>query len=132
MKSNNPTGSKQHTTIPLLDEPPLGHVQAVILKTLDDLGKDAYGYSALQTIAQVTGVWLNHAQVYTILRKLAEPAKTDPMIEHTETRPSTGGGPPFKVYKLTAAGRAALKATHAHHKALVSYLENDKRRPSRS
>jgi DNA-binding PadR family transcriptional regulator len=110
----------------LLDEPPVGHLQALVLHKLDRLGKNAYGYKVLEGLSIDSGVWIDHVQIYTTIRKLLDKE----LIELAETRPQKGG-PPVKVYKLTAAGRAALKAVTAHHTALADQL-NDKRKATRT
>lgn len=112
--------------VPLLDDPPIGHLQAVILKKLDDLGRDAFGYNVLEELSIECGVWIDHSQIYSSIRKLLK-RDPEPFIEHVETRPSADGGPPLKVYRLTAAGRVALKTTAAHHQAVGEYLSNKKR-----
>lgn len=110
--------SRSSTSVPLLDDPPLGHLQAIILKKLDELGRDAFGYKVLEQLSEYTGVWIDHSQIYASIRKL---------INHKymvllEERKSQDGGPPFKVYKLTPEGRAALKSTAEHHTAVAQFL----------
>jgi DNA-binding PadR family transcriptional regulator len=107
--------------VPLLDEPPIGHLQALVLKKLYELDSDAYGYKVLEQLSVDTGVWIDVSQVYACIRKLAD--KDPALIKQTETRRSPDGGPPLKIYKLTAAGRAALKATAAHHRAVADFLD---------
>ena len=103
---------------PLLDDPPVGHLQAVVLKQLDVLGRNAYGFKVIEEITLVTGVWIDASQVYAAIRKLEGKG----FIELSERRRSADGGPPLKVFKLTASGRAALKAVSAHHTALAEFL----------
>jgi DNA-binding PadR family transcriptional regulator len=116
-------------TVPVLDEPPLGHLQALIMKKLDDLGSEAFGYNVLEQLSLETGVWIDPSQIYSAIRRLVSEEKK--YIELIETRPSPDGGPPLKIYKLSAAGRAALKATLAHHRAVAEYLDN-KRKATRT
>jgi DNA-binding PadR family transcriptional regulator len=117
-----PRGS---ATVPLLDEPPLGHLQALILKKLDELGDDAFGYKALEELSLETKVWIDHARVYATIASLVK--RKDKYIELSGTKPSPVGGPPVKLYRLTAAGRAGLEATAAHYQAMAERLT----RPSR-
>ena len=119
--------SRASQDVPLLDDPPLGHLQAIILKKLDDLGKEAFGFNAIEQLSIETGVWIDPSQVYASIRKLVDKE----YIEHIETRRSPDGGPPLKIYRLTAAGRAALKSVAAHHQAVADYL-NDKRKATRA
>jgi len=107
---------------PLVDEPPLGHLQALILKKVSELGSEAYGYRILTELCKDTKVWIDVSQIYGGLRRLSADDKK--YVELVGERPSEGGGPPMKIYKLTAAGRAALKATAAHYKALAKYLKD--------
>ena len=103
--------------IPLLDDPPVGHLQAIVLKTLEGMGEDACGYNVLEKLTIDNGVWIEPSQIYSSIRKLL----VKELIVHTETR-SQPSGAPLKFYKLTAAGRAALEATAAHHTAVADYL----------
>ena len=116
-------------TVPLLDEPPLGHLQALILKKLDDLGSEAFGYNVLEQLSLETLVWIDPSQIYSAIRRMASGEKA--FIELVEERKSPAGGPPLKIYKLTAAGRAALKATVEHYRAVTNYLEK-KRKATRT
>lgn len=121
--------SRTSKVVPLLDDPPLGHLQAIVLKVLDDLGPDAFGYNALETLSRICGTRLDHAQVYSSIRKLLKRTeKIDnlevpvPFLQLVGTRKSSDGGPPIKIYKLTPAGRAALETTAHHHAAVAAYL----------
>lgn len=105
--------------VPMLDDPPLGHLQAIVAKKMDELGKDASGFKVIEELSVETGVWIDPSQVYASIRKL-EGKKG--FIERVATRRSEDGGPPLKIYRLTAAGRAALKAVTAHHRAVAEYL----------
>ena len=106
---------------PLLDEPPLGHLQALILDKLDELGTDAFGYRVLEELSLEAGnAWIDPATVYGTLRSLKGKHR---YIEKVGTRVSPRGGPPMKIYRVTQAGRAALKATWAHHRALTAWSE---------
>jgi DNA-binding PadR family transcriptional regulator len=111
-------------SVPLLDDPPLGHLQALILKTLDDLGSDAFGYGALEKLSIESGVWIDHSQIYATIRRFLN--RDPPLIEHVTTREQKRG-PPLKIYKLTVAGRAALKATAVHYRAVSDFLESKRR-----
>lgn len=106
-------------SVPLLDEPDIGHLQAILGKVLDDLGNEAYGYNAIQLLARQTGVWLDPSQAYTSIRKLAEKGYlAEPQVRYPE-----GGGPPMKLQKLTPKGREALKAAAKHYGALYEFLK---------
>ncbi len=112
--------------VPLLDDPPIGHLQAIVLKKLDDLGSEAYGYNVLERLSLEAGVWIDPSQVYASIRKLLDKG----LLELVGLRPQSSG-PPLKIYKLTAAGRAALKATAEHHCEVAAFL-NDKRKATRT
>lgn len=103
----------------LIDDPPLGHLQAIVAKKLDELGSEAYGFNVLEQLTLETGVWIEHSQIYGSIKKLVG----SKYIEHIETR-AQAGTPPLKIYRLTAAGRAALKSTAAHHRAVADYLDD--------
>jgi DNA-binding PadR family transcriptional regulator len=108
-----------------LDEPPLSHLQAIIAKKLDELGEVAFGYNVLEKLSREFGVWIDSSQVYTNIRKLNIDKD---FIEHVTTRPVAGGGPAVKIYRLTTAGREALRSTAAHYRAVAEFLE--RRAPS--
>ncbi len=109
--------------VPVLDDPPLGHLQAIVLRKLYDLESDAYGLMVLQTLSLETGVWLDHSQIYSIIRKLGPKGKG--LIKVKELREQQGKRPALKIYELTASGRAALTATAEHHKAVAAYLADN-------
>jgi DNA-binding PadR family transcriptional regulator len=111
--------------IALLDEAPLGHLQALVLKKLDDLKSEAFGYNVLEQLSIDSGVWIDHSQIYTTIRRFLDrkPALIEKVAERAQPR-----GPKLKIYKLTAAGRAALKSTTAHYRAVADYLEGVNRR----
>ena len=118
-----PVKGKRKSVLPLReddklmerDEPPLGSLQARILKKLDVLKADAFGYRVLVELMREKRV--DPAQVYTSIRKMVDKK----YIEQTGTR-AEGRGPPQKIYKLTDAGREALKLTKEYHKTLSDYL----------
>lgn len=112
--------------IALLDDPPMGHLQAVVAHKLDQLGKSAYGYKALEEISCDVSARIDHSQVYGAIHKLLNKE----FIVLVETRPQQGG-PPLKIYKLTAAGQDALKRTIEHHTALASYFSSKSSRVKR-
>ena len=105
----------------------MSHLQGIILKKLDDLGEEAYGYKVIEGLALEHGVWIDPSQIYTNVKKLHDKG----FLGEPQIRKQPEGGPPTKVYKVTAAGRAALKATAAHHQAVADYL-NDKRNATRA
>ncbi len=91
--------SRAKQTVPLLDEPPLGHLQALILKKLDDLGSEAFGYNVLEQLSLQTLVWIDPSQIYSSIRRMVSEEKK--YIELVEERKSPEGGPPLKIYKLS-------------------------------
>jgi DNA-binding PadR family transcriptional regulator len=103
------------------EEPPLGSLQAMILKKMDELGDEAFGYKVLEELMVETGEWFDPSLVYGTIRKMAD--KQRKFIEHVGRRRSPDGGPPLKIYRVTAAGRAAIKATAAYHRALADFLD---------
>ncbi len=109
---------RAETNVPLLDDPPLGHLQALVLKKLDTLGSEAFGYNVLEELSLETGVWIDHAQIYSTIRKLIDKK----FIELEETR-AQKKGPPLKIYRVRAAGHAALEATADHHQAVAEYIK---------
>jgi DNA-binding PadR family transcriptional regulator len=103
------------------EEPPLGALQALILKKMEELGGNAFGYKVLEELMLETGEWFDPSLVYGSIRKLAD--KDRKFVEDAGTRRSPDGGPPLKMYRVTAAGRAAIKATAAYHRAVAERLE---------
>ena len=122
--------SRASKAVPALDDPEIGHLQAQVLKTLDDLGPDAFGYNVLKHLSQEYGVWLDVSQIYASIRKLLN-KKPEPLIDHVATRASPDGGPPLKVYELTATGSEVLKSVAAHHRAVAAYLERPRKKRER-
>jgi len=102
------------------EEPPLGALQAYILQKMDELG-ETFGYKVLEEMMLETGEWFDPSLVYGSIRKMAD--KEHKFLEPTGTRRSPDGGPPLKMYRVTAAGRAAIKATAAYYRAVADRLE---------
>jgi DNA-binding PadR family transcriptional regulator len=93
-------------------------LQAYILQKTDELG-ETFGYKLLEEMISETGEWFDPSLVYGSLRKLAK----QKFLEPTGTRASPEGGPPLKMYRVTAAGRAAIKATAEYHRAVGTRLD---------
>lgn len=68
----------------------------------------AHGYEIYQQLAAPGGLWqvwrLKQSQLYALLAKLDEAGLLEATLEPQEARP------PRKMYRLTAAGRAAFQA----------------------
>jgi len=103
------------------DEPPLGALQAYILKKMDELGDEAFGYKVFEEMMLETGERFNPSLVYGNIRKMAD--KELKFLEFAGMRPSPDGGPPLKIYRVTAAGRAAIKTTASYYHAVADRLE---------
>ena len=108
--------------VPLLDEPPLDYVQAVIMKRFAELGRDAYGYKVLEWLTITYGAWIHQGRFFEAIERLAKLE----MIKHIETWKEVGS-PSFKIYELTPAGRAALMVTTTHHQAIAAFLADNAR-----
>ena len=102
-------------------EPPLGALQAYILKKMDELGDEACGDKVFEEMMLETGEWFNPSLVYGNIRKMAD--KKLKFLEFAGTRQSPDGGPPLKIYRVTAAGRAAIKTTASYYHAVADRLE---------
>jgi DNA-binding PadR family transcriptional regulator len=127
MEGRKPMAAKakkaQSGKAPAAELGPLSLMRAKVLKQVELLGEDAFGYRVLQVLMQQTGQWIDPSQVYGTLRGLEH----DMLIAYSHTRPSSERGPPMKVFKLTPAGRASLEATAAYHRGLFEYLTEKKR-----
>ena len=117
------TARRTDDQLMLRDEPPLGSLQAKILKKLDLLKAEAFGYRVLvellreRELAREGRYYIDPAQVYSSMRKMVEKGYIEQVGTKIEKR-----GPPQKIYRLTESGRAALKITKAYHQALGEYL----------
>ena len=114
------------TVIDLLDQPPLGHLLALVLSKLEELGDDAFGYKILEALSADAGGFVDHAQVYNAIRNLKD-RKPKPFIEQIEERPQAGS-PPIKIYAITEAGKQALAQTSRHYAAVAAYLGRKRKR----
>lgn len=121
--------------VPFLDNPPLGHLQAIVLKLFDELDEDAFGYgvvAALQKEIEASkhgrGRIADSPQVYACVRKLEQAG----FIKFRKKRKSPIGGPPVRLYDVTAAGREAINVTAEHHRSLADFLARDRRVPRRT
>jgi hypothetical protein len=106
---------------PYRDVPLLGAVQAMILKKMDELGDNASGFKVHEELILETGEWVESSFIYVNIKKMAD--KDHKFIESAGTRPFPGGRGPIKLYRVTAAGRAAIADTAAYHRALADRLE---------
>jgi hypothetical protein len=93
----------------------------MILKKLDELGDNASGSKAHEELILETGEWFESSVIYLSIRKMAD--KDHKFLEPAGTRPLPGGRWPIKLYRVTAAGRAAIADTAAYHRALADRLE---------
>lgn len=102
-------------------EAPLGVMKARVLKTLDLLKHDAFGYEVVKVLFANSKEWIDPSQVYQIMREL----RTAGLIEPAGVRPPSGRGPSMKIFRLTAAGRAALASSGEYYRAVGEYLLAD-------
>jgi DNA-binding PadR family transcriptional regulator len=68
-----------------------------------------------------TGEWIESSLIYVNIKKMAD--KDHKFLERVGTRPSIGGRAPIKLYRVTAAGRAAIADTAAYYRAVADRLE---------
>ena len=99
-------------------DPVLGYMQAIVLKTIADLGDEAFGYKVCDVLSQ-DGIKIDHSQVYTAIGKLERRR----LISSGGSRKSNKGGPPQKMYKVTETGRQTLIMVIAHHVSVAAYLQ---------
>ena len=111
--------AKTKSNAGMLEKPDFGHLQAIVCKTIDRLGSEAHGAGVIQALVRETSVWIDPSPIYTVIRNL----HMNGYLTSPALRDSTGGGPPLKVYKLTEKGRAAIKATAKHYRAVADYLD---------
>lgn len=102
------------------EEPPLGALQAYILKKMDELG-ETFGFKVLEEMMLETGEWFDPSLVYGNIRKMS--AKELKYLEFAGMQRSQDGGPPLKMYRVTSNGRAAIRATASYHDAMKNRLE---------
>lgn len=113
--------------VPLIDAPPLGHLQLQVLMLLEELGEDASGTGVLAVLRAETGVWLDQAKVFSTIRTLLGEGEKR-YIEFVRDETSTAGGPPLKIWRVTKEGRAAIEATLAHYLAVAAFCQKRRRR----
>ena len=99
-----------------LREAPLGHFQAVVMKLVEELGEDAYGFKIEKILETIS---IDTSQIYSTFKKL----ENRTFLQKVGERKSDQGGPPRKVWKLTPKGRQALQETLAHYQAVVLLLQ---------
>lgn len=115
-----PLASRKEQPVALLDDPPMGHMQALVLVKLHELGPRASGFEVLKALSMECGVYLDPSQVYASIRKLVK--RDPPFIKQITEVPSPEGGPPFKIYRVTEEGRQALGRTAAHYLEVATRL----------
>jgi DNA-binding PadR family transcriptional regulator len=101
--------------------PLLGALQAMILKKMDELGGDVAVSEVHEELILETGEWIEPSLIYSNIKKMAD--KYLKFVEPAGMGPSRGAGPPMKLYRVTAAGRAAIADTAAYHRAVADRLE---------
>ena len=117
---------RSNSYVPLIDAPPLGHLQLEVLILLDQLGDEASGSAVLERLSAEAKTWIDHAKVFSTIRALQADDKA--FIKFHCTRRSEAGGPPLKIYKVTDDGRAAIERTMAHFTAVAGFCEKYRRR----
>lgn len=113
-----PRHTFRKSSSPAFEVPPLGHVQAIVLLTLRDLGSDASGTMTIKRLTETLKWNVDRSQVYDALRRLQK-AKA---IRQVRLRPSEIGGPPKKIYAVTSEGQELLQKTADHHTAISLIL----------
>ena len=103
-----------------LDIPPLGHLQALILKTFELHGGESSGRGVIEYLCLVCGVLIDQPQVYSTIRKLA---KRGLLLANGEVKEKRRG-PPKIIYKLTEKGKDEIKETLRHYRELSEFLSN--------
>lgn len=79
-----------------------GTLQYCVLSLLAD--EERYGFDLVRGLAEMDGMVTSEGTIYPLLSRL----RRDGLVESTwQESPS---GPPRRYYRLTTAGRAALKA----------------------
>ena len=77
-------------------------------------GREYYGYDLVQDLKHIDGLRMREGTVYPILARLEE----DGLVK-SRVRPSTSG-PPRKYFKITAAGRRAVKEMNEHFQEMAA------------
>lgn len=107
---------------PLLDDPPMGHLQAIVLKSIAELGNEACGATVQKLLEVELGVRIDHSQIYASISKLNR-RRPVPYVMVAGIQPSPVQGPPRQILVVTEAGRAAIAETAQHHDAVQSFLK---------
>src|SRR5689334_23176612 len=112
--------TRQRPQTPLLNEPPLGYLEALVCMLIKKIGPEqASGLPIVRELAALGGLqWLDPAQTYLVLTRL----KGKKCIEKARTIRQARGAP-MKTYVLTDTGAAMLKRTIAHYRAVLTTLE---------
>ena len=79
---------------------------------------ESYGYEIVQALRQIEALAVSESTVYPILARL----RADKYLKVRE-EPSAAGGPPRRVFGLTAPGRVRLAEMRAHLAELDDALD---------
>lgn len=102
----------------------LGWFQALLLQTMVDLGGRATADNVKEVLVQMGEVEGDiHAQVYSLMGKLAAAGHIGLVGE--EVRGGRGRAP--RVYEVTSSGKAALRRTAEHYRAVAALLGTEQR-----
>ena len=95
-----------------------GTLELVLLALLKD--GDRYGYEIVTELAERTNgrFEMKEGTLYPVLYRLEEAALVEPYWQTQER------GVPRKYYRMTAAGRAALRSQREEWRAFVSVVEH--------
>ena len=97
----------------------LGELEQLVLLALLRLGDDAYGVSVQMTLVERTGRSPALATIYTTLSRLEAKGI---VVSHLGAATPERGGRAKKHFRVTAAGRSALKRSLADVRALAQGL----------
>lgn len=95
----------------------LGSLEYVVLLALMRLGSNAYGMTVRREIAERTGRDISIGAIYTTLQRL----ETKGYVSSTVGEPTAErGGRAKRMFRLEAAGRRILRASHMAIKGMVA------------
>lgn len=89
-------------------EDPLGSLEHLVLLAVMRLGREAYGMTVRREIGQATGRELSIGAVYATLARL----ESKGLVNSLEGEPTAErGGRAKRYFRMTAAGKGALRST---------------------
>ena len=103
--------------VPLLDQPEIGHMEGIVIRQIELLGEDAFGFKVVEVLTKKFGLCIHNIEIHNSIKILLELKLIEIAVIGEESE-----FPHLEIYNLTIAGKIALKKIQMHYRAVVEYF----------